>query len=184
MDLSHRLAVSYYKTITTINEPHHIYLVQHTETKKLYIKKILDVYNIAVYEYLYKNPIMGIPRIIEYLEEDNRLILIEEYISGCSLQDMIDDGKLSLTDIFCYMLELCNILEILHAPSYIEISNRPISSSQITTKQFYLILMLPNITPSRKKIRCCLVHRAMQPRNNTALAHPLPKQTFILWAFS
>ena len=77
MDLSHRLAVSYYKTITTINEPHHIYLVQHTETKKLYIKKILDVYNIAVYEYLYKNPIMGIPRIIEYLEEDNRLILIE-----------------------------------------------------------------------------------------------------------
>ena len=69
MDLSHRLAVSYYKTITTINEPHHIYLVQHTETKKLYIKKILDVYNIAVYEYLYKNPIMGIPRIIEYLEE-------------------------------------------------------------------------------------------------------------------
>lgn len=186
MDLSHRLAVSYYKTITTINEPHHIYLVQHTETKKLYIKKILDVYNIAVCEYLYKNPIMGIPRIIEYLEEDNRLILIEEYISGCSLQDMIDDGKLSLTDIaICWSCAIFwkSSMHIL-PPSYTEISNRPISSSQITTKQFYLILMLPNITPSRKKIRYCLVHRAMQPRSNTALAHPLPKQTFILWAFS
>lgn len=141
MDLSHRLAVSYYKTITTINEPHHIYLVQHTETKKLYIKKILDVYNIAVYEYLYKNPIMGIPRIIEYLEEDNRLILIEEYISGCSLQDMIDDGKLSLTDIFCYMLELCNILEILHAHSP-AIIHRDIKPSNIIITNYNKAVLL------------------------------------------
>ncbi|MBU5429006.1 serine/threonine protein kinase [Kineothrix sp. MSJ-39] len=141
MDLSHRLAVSYYKTIATINEPHHIYLVQHIETQKLYIKKILDVYNIAVYEYLYKNPVMGIPRIIEYLEEDNRLILIEEYISGCSLQDKIDEGKLSLTDIFCYMPELCDILESLHAHSP-AIIHRDIKPSNIIITNYNKAVLL------------------------------------------
>ena len=141
MDLSHRLAVSYYKTIATINEPHHIYLVQHTETQKLYIKKILDVYNIAVYKYLYKNPVMGTPKIIEYLEDDNRLILIEEYISGCSLQDKIDDGKLSLTDIFCYMLELCDILESLHTHSP-AIIHRDIKPSNIIITNYNKAVLL------------------------------------------
>lgn len=141
MDLSNRLAVSYYKTIATINESHHIYLVQHIETQKLYIKKILNVYNIAVYEYLYKNPVMGIPRIIEYLEDDNRLILIEEYISGCSLQDKIDDGKLSLTDIFCYMLELCDILESLHAHSP-AIIHRDIKPSNIIITNYNKAVLL------------------------------------------
>lgn len=130
---------------------------------------------------------MGIPRIIEYLEEDNRLILIEEYISGCSLQDMIDDGKLSLTDIFCYMLELCNILEILHAHSP-AIIHRDIKPSNIIITNYNKAVLLDfnaaKYYSEQEKIRCCLVHRAMQPRNNTALAHPLPKQTFILWAFS
>lgn len=84
---------------------------------------------------------MGIPRIIEYLEEDNRLILIEEYISGCSLQDMIDDGKLSLTDIFCYMLELCNILEILHAHSP-AIIHRDIKPSNIIITNYNKAVLL------------------------------------------
>ena len=45
MDFSHRLAISYYKTIAVINESHNIYLVQHQETKQIFIKKILDVFN-------------------------------------------------------------------------------------------------------------------------------------------
>ena len=49
MDLDQRLAISYYKPIAAINEPHHVYLVQHQETKKIAIKKVLDVYNLAVY---------------------------------------------------------------------------------------------------------------------------------------
>ena len=44
MDLDQRLAISYYKPIAAINEPHHVYLVQHQETKKIAIKKVLDVY--------------------------------------------------------------------------------------------------------------------------------------------
>ena len=52
MDLSNRLSISYYKTIATLNESHKIYLVQHQSTNKIYVKKVLDVYNKNVFETL------------------------------------------------------------------------------------------------------------------------------------
>ena len=98
MDLSQRLSISYYKTIATINGPHKIYLVQHQETGKFYVKKILDVYSIEVYMYLKSNPITGIPRIIDFCEEDNTLTLIEEYVSGTTLKEKIESGKLEMIE--------------------------------------------------------------------------------------
>ena len=115
MDINHRLAISYYKTIAVINEPHHIYLVQHQETKNIAIKKVLDIYNIDVYNYLYNNHITGTPKIINYYEEDNKLTVIEEYISGVSLQDKINNTEISISDLYSYMHDLCNILKQLHS---------------------------------------------------------------------
>lgn len=114
MDLDQRLAISYYKPIAAINEPHHVYLVQHQETKKIAIKKVLDVYNLAVYAELYRNPIAGTPRIINYYEEAGQLTVIEEYISGTSLQDKISHADIAPSDMLQYMLDLCAILEQLH----------------------------------------------------------------------
>ena len=114
MDLDQRLAISYYKPIAAINEPHHVYLVQHQETKKIAIKKVLDVYNLAVYAELYRNPVAGTPRIINYYEEAGQLTVIEEYISGTSLQDMIRHADIVPSDMLQYMLDLCTILEQLH----------------------------------------------------------------------
>ena len=39
MDYSQQLALSYYKTIATLNEFHNIFLVQHQDTNKIYVKK-------------------------------------------------------------------------------------------------------------------------------------------------
>lgn len=114
MDLDQRLAISYYKSIAVINEPHHVYLVQHQETKKIAIKKVLDVYNPDVYAELYRNPVAGTPRIINYYEEAEQLTVIEEYISGTSLQDKISHADISPNDMLSYMLDLCAILEQLH----------------------------------------------------------------------
>lgn len=115
MDYSHRLSISYYKTIATINEPHKIYLVQHQETKKFYVKKILDVYSIDVYRYLKDNPVKGIPRIIDFCEEDNTLILIEEFISGTTLREKIESHSLTNELIGKYMIGICDILQNLHS---------------------------------------------------------------------
>ena len=114
MDYSQKLALSYYKTIATINEKHKIFLVQHQETHKIYIKKILSIYNIDIYITLFSNPVLGIPRIIEYYESDNQLTIIEDYVSGCSLQDIISDNDNDLETIIGYVKQLCRILNKLH----------------------------------------------------------------------
>ena len=90
MDLSDRLAVSYYKTVLPINEHHKVYLVRHQETGRLCVKKILDIYSANVYRNLQRHPVEGIPRIIASCEEDGRLTVIEEFISGITLRDKIE----------------------------------------------------------------------------------------------
>lgn len=117
MDYAGRLEISYYNTIAAINSVHKIYLVQHQETKKIYIKKILDIYNPHIYKYLMEHRIAGIPRLYNVYEENGQLTLIEEFISGISLQEMIEDGALSPDLIIQLVGELCGILEKLHVLS-------------------------------------------------------------------
>jgi len=115
VNINHRLAISYYRTIAVINEPHKVFLVQHIESNQICIKKILDVYNINVYEELYNNPIAGTPEILHFSEENNQLIVIEEYISGHSLTEKISNHELTAKTILSYTVELCAILEKLHS---------------------------------------------------------------------
>lgn len=141
MDYSAKLSLSYYKTIATLNEAHNIYLVQHQETNKIYVKKILDVYNIDIYKTLVAHPIAGIPQIIEYFEIDDQLIVIETYISGQSLAEVIASSTLDLHSIVCYVTELCNILSKLHTnnPPIIHRDIKP--SNIIITEHNHVVLL-------------------------------------------
>ena len=141
MDLSQRLSISYYKTVATINESHRIYLVQHQETGKFYVKKLLDVYSIEVYKYLKENPIIGIPQIIELYEENNTLTLIEEYVPGTTLKEILDSKKLTFDQICNYMISLCEILEKLHS-HYPPLIHRDIKPSNIIITSFDNVMLL------------------------------------------
>ena len=114
MDYAERLAISYYNTIATINDAHKVYLVQHRESQKIYIKKIIDIYNPYIYKYLQDHPITGIPKLYDIYAENGQLTIIEEFISGTSLQELIDDRALSIDFIVRFLCELCDILEKLH----------------------------------------------------------------------
>lgn len=125
MNLSQRLSNSFYQVVAAINEPHKVYLVQHRDSGRFYVKKILDIYSADVYKDLQAHPIPGIPRIIDSWEEDRRLVIIEEYISGVTLRDMIESTSspaantdlrevLTVERIGRYMSDLCEILERLH----------------------------------------------------------------------
>lgn len=114
MDLSQRLSLSYYKNIATLNKDHHVYLVQHQSSNKIFVKKILFLYDLSVFINLKNNPIMGIPKIIELFETDNSLIIIEEYINGETLDNKINNNSLTHKDIISYTKELCRTLDQLH----------------------------------------------------------------------
>lgn len=133
--------MSDYKIISTLNEEHKVYLVQSALSGNIYVQKILDVYNIRVYEYLYRNPVAGIPRLINYYEDGNQLIVIEEYISGTSLQEKIDSSDLSVSDIRSYMIMLCNILGALHSMTP-PIIHRDIKPSNIIITSYNYAMLL------------------------------------------
>lgn len=63
-----------------------------------------------------EHPLPGIPRIYEAVEADGTLTLIEEYIPGTSLQELLDAQKALPEDrVIEYMVQLCRILHSLHS---------------------------------------------------------------------
>lgn len=141
MDYSQKLALSYYKTIATLNEAHNIFLVQHRDTNKIFVKKVLTVYNADIYELLSGHPICGIPQIIDYYELDGQLTLIETYISGQSLEELIRTVSLDLSTILQYTLELCAILSKLHNMNP-PIVHRDIKPSNIIITEYNHVVLI------------------------------------------
>lgn len=116
MTLDEKLRLSYYKEIAKLNEEHGISLVQHIETQKIYVMKKLACYNSSVYQKTASLSLTGLPHMYELFEDDDCLIVIEEYISGHTLQELLDgQGTFSTTEVIDFALELCNILSSLHA---------------------------------------------------------------------
>lgn len=115
MTFDEEYRLSYYKKIAEIGSHKNVYLVQHTESKKIYVRKEHKVYNKAVYDYLKKYPSPNIPRIYECVEMETGLVIIEEYVQGDSLQDIYDSkGILALDIVIGYMVTICDVLEELH----------------------------------------------------------------------
>ena len=140
MNYAH-LPISCYKTIAVINEDHNIFLVQNLTNQKIFVKKILNIYNRQIYQYLYEHQIQGVPNIIDIYEDNNQLTVIEEFISGSSLQEKIDANNISVSSIMHYMYELCEILEILHAVNP-PIIHRDIKPSNIMITSYDHVILL------------------------------------------
>lgn len=108
--------LSCYETISSVNKEHGVSLLRHKDNGQLYVRKDLTIFNAGVYRALSLHPVPGIPRIAEVIEDGDTLIVIEEYINGIPLEQLIEQG--SLTDenrILVYFTELLEILKSLHA---------------------------------------------------------------------
>lgn len=115
MELQTRLRLSFYREIAEINAAHHICLVQHTVSGKIFVKKELSIYNLQVFQYLITENIPGTPKIEELIEEGDILYVIEEYISGNSLDEILaKENTFSEDKAADYILRICRILQPLH----------------------------------------------------------------------
>ena len=131
MNIQTELRLSFYKEIAEINKSHKIKLVQHIETGKIFVLKELYIYSTQVFNYILDNPSKGIPKIEEIIEDNNILYVIEEYISGNTLREIIDTkGPLEENEAIDYIIQLCDILSPLHKLSP-EIVHRDIKPSNI-----------------------------------------------------
>jgi serine/threonine protein kinase len=136
------LPISFYKEIAPLSEEHRIYFVQHIETKKVYLKKTLSVFNLDVYEQLFKHHSKNTPRLYAMYLHEGLLTIIEEYISGDTLQEVIDlCGSVSEADAVSYAIKLCDILVELHSQQPILIHRDIKPSNVILTEDERIILI-------------------------------------------
>lgn len=128
MNIQNELTLSFYKEIALLNAEHQVVLVQHIQTGQIFVKKTLDVYNLNVYSYLKDNPILGIPKIYELIQQEQSLIVIEDYISGQSVETILEkNGAIPEDKVIKYTLQLCDTLSKLHSavPSIIHRDIKP-----------------------------------------------------------
>lgn len=114
MSLESEFTLSFYKEVAIINEKHQVSLVQHVESRKLYVKKIVSSHNLEIYHILKRERFASIPTIKELIEEDDRLIVIEEYISGQNLEEILAQRLFSEEETRRILMDLCQILKPLH----------------------------------------------------------------------
>lgn len=104
-----------YEPIQSLKQGNAVMLVSERSTKYIYVMKIREVYDPAVYQYLRAHPQAGLPRIVNCLERNDKLVVIEEFISGRKLDDILKErGHLELAEAIGIMRRLCQILEPLH----------------------------------------------------------------------
>ncbi len=103
----------FYKVIHQDNSTNH-YLVLNEITNEVCLLKILKNYDKGVFFYLKSINSNSIPRIYDLLEDNGELMVIEEYIKGDTLEDLLIRNALTDTDKKKILLELCDCLDVLH----------------------------------------------------------------------
>lgn len=98
----------------TIGGHDNVVLVEEPEDGRMHVKKILSLYDKNVYDCLQEHPIKGMPRIEAVYESDNNLIVIEEYIEGKTLKDILEAGTLNAREAVEIAIKISQIAKDLH----------------------------------------------------------------------
>lgn len=117
MNIDAEYKISIYEELKSIHKSRksEIFLVQSTLDEKFYIKRVLKEYTIEVYESLTHIESNNMAKIYEAFEYEDKLIIIEEFISGHTLQEILKkEGIISEDIVVKYMIELCNALKKIH----------------------------------------------------------------------
>lgn len=109
------LELSAYYEERVVDDRDNIIIVRNVEDDRLYVKKLLRRYNIDVYKQLFEAPIANMPKIYKLYESDNSLIVIEEYIEGRTLKELLDEQTIEPARAVSIAKEICCIAMKLHS---------------------------------------------------------------------
>lgn len=115
MTLEEESRLSFYRELTVLDEKKNIVLVQDIRNSELCVKKTIDIYSRDVYEQLASVRIEGVPAVKECVADDGKLIVVEEYVQGRSLKQVLDEhGLLNEEQAYEIAVQLVDILVRLH----------------------------------------------------------------------
>ena len=120
-----------YEDLSTLKE--NVYVVRHKQTGKIYVKKYVDKKLIPIYKKLQQIHDHHIEKSHDHAADNEKGIIITEYISGMTLQEYIEDkgifsqqGANSIIEDLLLVLEKIHMQGIIHRdinPNNILISN-------------------------------------------------------------
>lgn len=131
-----KVALAMYETVDEVDEGHNVSLVRSLVDKQFYVKKELENYNKKIYDYLKETKNIFFPIISECILDDEtpsndgdlkeKLIIIEEYISGETLSQRIEKkGHLSEEESVKIIIDICKGLQHLHKKNFINRDIKP-----------------------------------------------------------
>ncbi|MBO4484082.1 MAG: serine/threonine protein kinase [Lachnospiraceae bacterium] len=110
-----KCTLSFYRDLEPIADSSKVVLVRHIETGQVFVKKRLSAYCRDIYRYLLNKEFSGIPHVYECLDDDDFIVVIEEYIAGQTLRRyMAEQGTLSEARATEIAGKICLVLEGLH----------------------------------------------------------------------
>ena len=160
--------LSIYHDVTPLCKKGHIMLVQNEEDGQLYVKKHIHSYNPQLYVQLKKSPVPNTPTIYEIYARDiapspagTELIIIEEYLPGCTLAEhLTEQGLFSEKEAIDIALQLCRILMDLHK------LNPPIIHRDIKPSN---VMLLPDGTVKLLDFNAAKAEHSTQRRDTVLL---------------
>lgn len=102
-----------YEEVEQISKKGNVSVVKNDDGE-IFVRKYLKFYDKTVYEYLMQHPVSHMPRIIEVCESDNCLIVIEEFICGKTLEEILSTESFDVASAAAIVLKLAYILRDLH----------------------------------------------------------------------
>ncbi len=114
MELSKEYMLSQYQELGMLNGNNSVRLVRHSITGRIAVKKYMPASQKPVYVFLKLHRNEFIPEIYGYFENESQLIIIEEYIEGRNLEDILSEQRMPVEEGVRIVKEVCRGLYPLH----------------------------------------------------------------------
>ena len=124
------LELSLYEDIDILKKHQNVILTKRRDTGELFVKKLLTTFNLEVYHYLMEHPVRHMPRIFKVFEAKESLVVLEEYIHGKTLDELLamnqdsnqdklqgllaETNAISKDNAIAIAIEICSVLSELH----------------------------------------------------------------------
>lgn len=106
--------LSEYQELVPLNESESVHIVRNKQNGLICVKKPISMENKGIFDFLKNHPNRYMPRIYECLELNESFIIIEEYITGDHLGNLVEKEAFTEKEALQIVEELCCALRILH----------------------------------------------------------------------
>lgn len=130
-----------YERVCLLGGKESVELVLSKEDQQFYVRKTLFQYDLSIYETLQEQNIPGIPKIYSLTPFADRLVVIEEYIQGQSIYELIQERYFTPEEALAIFKKLQDILCSLHGmhPAIIHRDIKPGNVLLTSSQEVYLI---------------------------------------------